>query len=102
MKRTALTRRTTLNPVSERQRQYDREFKKASRTVKARSRGVCEAQVARDCYLQASHVHHALRRSQGGSNDPSNLFHLCRPCHEWIHSYPTQSYEAGWLIRSGV
>lgn len=32
------------------------------------------------------HVHHVVFRSQGGSDDPSNLVTVCWKCHERIHA----------------
>lgn len=31
-------------------------------------------------------VHHVIRRSDGGSNKPSNLISLCHSCHKKVHS----------------
>lgn len=42
-------------------------------------------------------AHHAVRRSQGGSNHPSNLICLCRRHHDWVHLYPATSVELGLL-----
>ena len=92
-------RRVTLNPVSERTRQYNAEFKKASKLVKKRAGGMCEARFSRECRGLGDHVHHKMMRSHGGSNDPSNLVLVCHSCHEDIHGFPAKSYEAGWLVR---
>ena len=32
------------------------------------------------------HVHHKVFRSQGGTNDPSNLVTLCETCHDDLHA----------------
>lgn len=42
-------------------------------------------------------AHHAVRRSQGGSNDPTNLICLCSRHHNWVHMYPATSKELGLL-----
>lgn len=44
-------------------------------------------------------VHHVLRRSQGGTNDPGNLLVVCRAHHHAIHGHPTAATRAG-LLRS--
>lgn len=95
-------RRTTLNPVSERQRRYDREFRKASKIVHARSRGICEVWLSEDCSRRVEHVHHKKLRSQGGTNHPANLLGCCGRCHAEIHRNPALSYEAGWMTRMGA
>lgn len=45
------------------------------------------------------HVHHRIRRSQGGRNDSSNLVTLCEPCHTWAHRNPYKARDGGWLLR---
>jgi hypothetical protein len=46
------------------------------------------------------HVHHRRLRSQGGSNDVSNLLALHDRCHASVHQNPRLSYEMGWLVPS--
>ena len=46
---------------------------------------------------RADHMHHKLRRSQGGTNDPSNLVPVCFACHERIHRNPSWARAYGWL-----
>jgi hypothetical protein len=60
-----------------------------------RSHGLCEVCLR----ALATHRHHRLRRSQGGTNDLDNLLYVCSNCHELIHHYPDLSYEQGWLLR---
>jgi len=48
----------------------------------------------------ALHVHHLLRRSQGGSDDPSNLATLCAVHHGWVHEHPARSVALGLLRKS--
>jgi hypothetical protein len=45
------------------------------------------------------HVHHRVRRSQGGRDDSSNLITLCSACHNWVHANPYAAREGGWLLR---
>jgi len=30
-------------------------------------------------------LHHIIPEGLGGSDDPGNLLHLCRRCHNWLH-----------------
>jgi len=46
----------------------------------------------KDCWIAceqcggtAVDIHHKMKRSQQGSDDPSNLIGLCRACHEKYH-----------------
>lgn len=66
------------------------------KAVQERSGGLCE----RCAQLPAAHVHHRQLRSQGGSDLPSNLLHICSPCHVTIHAQPSTAYENGWMVRS--
>ena len=38
------------------------------------------------CYRTATEVHHILFKSQNGTDEMSNLIHLCRNCHVLAHS----------------
>jgi len=66
--------------------------------VKQRSGGNCEARIAGVCTGRSSHVHHRLRKSQGGTDAPENLLDLCLACHGYIHSNPGWSYDEGFLL----
>ena len=49
-------------------------------------------------------IHHRVRRSQGGTNDTSNLITVCgsgtQGCHGEIHSHVADSRDNGWLLKS--
>jgi hypothetical protein len=47
------------------------------------------------------HVHHRVRRSQCGTNDPANLITLCDACHRWVHANPYAARALGLLLRHG-
>jgi hypothetical protein len=75
------------------------------RALAARSGAVCE--IGRDgCLGAARDVHHRVLRGNGGrhgsaretSDRLSNLLHLCRVCHEWVHAHVAAAREAGWLL----
>lgn len=38
------------------------------------------------CPNEATHVHHIVPVSRGGSNHPDNLISLCKECHRKVHS----------------
>lgn len=71
-------------------------WRKARTAVLERCGGICEARGV-GCVGIAVHVHHICRRSQGGTNELSNLLGLCFVCHQWIHEHPAISKERGWL-----
>lgn len=55
---------------------------KARKIVKERSQGRCEGGLRQyGCTGMGEELDHKKLRSRGGSNDPKNLQHLCRPCH---------------------
>jgi 5-methylcytosine-specific restriction endonuclease McrA len=77
-------------------RKSDAEWRKARGEVLKRAVNRCEARLPR-CSGEATHVHHVLRRSQGGTNEPDNLLAVCFLCHEWIHANPKEAAAAGLL-----
>ena len=94
-------KRTAIKPgVSKRHRAFLKEFQDARAAVVVRSHARCEIRVWDICTTRATHIHHQLRRSQGGSNDLDNLLACCSECHRYAHDHPTESYAKGWLIRS--
>jgi hypothetical protein len=63
------------------------------------ARGYCEVQ-SEHCNGRPEHVHHILKRSQGGSHAPDNLLYVCRPCHlVAVHGNEAEAYKRGWLRR---
>lgn len=76
-------------------------FKTIRLSVEARSHGHCEARLV-GCDERGEHVHHILMRSQGGSDDLTNLLMCCRVCHDSIHRNPALSYSMGLLKRSSA
>jgi len=104
LRRTELARRAerhadpALPRTGLRSRQGDPIPLKVRREVKARSEGSCEV-----CGCGgADHMHHRLRRSQGGQHTAANLIHVHWGCHEDIHRNPDRSYALGHLVRAGM
>lgn len=97
MKRTALRR----TPFRRRPRSPHASVLASYQVVRERSEGLCEGHVAGVCTRFASHVHHRRLRSQGGSNEPENLLHLCASCHSWCHRHPVLAEHLGLLETRG-
>jgi hypothetical protein len=72
------------------------EWRNARGVVLKRCEERCEARTA-VCIGNVAHVHHLLRRSQGGGNEPENLLGVCFHCHEWIHANPKEASRLGLL-----
>ena len=73
--------------------------------VEYRSNGWCEAWIEGVCpshFHRATQLHHRRTRSQGGQHTPENLLAVCNAAHDHIHAHPAESYEAGWLLRTGA
>lgn len=69
---------------------------KTRKVVWERSGLVCEICSA----ARAVHIHHRKLRSQGGTNDFTNLLHICTSCHMRAHANRDgKSYARGWLVR---
>ena len=86
-------KRSPLNRIGKKGRKDAAELAKASKAVSDRSGDVCEI-----CHAsEATQKHHIQRRSQGGSNEPENLLHLCLWCHHWVHANIADSKLEGYL-----
>ena len=48
------------------------------------------------------HVHHRIRRSQGGRDDSQTLVTLCAQCHSWVHQHPMAARREGLLLSRGT
>jgi len=47
-------------------------------------------------------AHELLSRARGGSiTDPANIRLLCRRCHDWVTTHPTDALVEGWARPSG-
>lgn len=79
-------------------RRVDPQLEAARAQVRVRSGGWCEARTP-VCTGRAAHVHHIAGRGFVGCHDPKLLLHVCRACHDRIHSFPTESYRHGWMQR---
>ena len=83
--------------MSQRGSSFAAELEEMRPLVKHRAGHICERCGA----APIDHVHHRLRRSQGGTNMLVNLLGVCSRCHTAIHDRPQQSYEEGTLLRRG-
>ena len=54
------------------------------------------------CYWNRSvDLHELKNRSQGGDFlDPEQIVTLCRECHDWVTTHPTEAHETGWTFWS--
>lgn len=96
-------KRTPLKKVSDKKREADAEFRKASKEVIFRSYGRCEANTPAcpEREHAGAHRHHiGRRRGVNGGHTADNLLNVCFDAHRFIHENPLISYEKGWLRRS--
>lgn len=68
--------------------------------VLMRCHGDCEIR-SEVCTGRVQHVHHVLRRGQGGAYDLDLVRGACMACHTYLHANVELSYEKGWLVRRG-
>ncbi len=55
----------------------------------------------RGCAKPAEEIHHMIFRSQGGTDDPSNLVALCQDCHQQAHGLRSGKLPA-WVLQAMV
>lgn len=77
-------------------------WKKAATGCRDRVNGLCEADspVCPGRPHRGDQAHHRRLRSQGGTDDPTNLLWVCTLAHDYIHRHPAESYDRGWLLRA--
>ena len=75
-------------------------YRQARTLIAGRSHGRCEVACAPHCTGRAEHAHHVIPRGRGGHDGAENLVAVCAPCHAWIHSFPREARESGWLKSS--
>lgn len=62
-------------------RSADAKWRKTVKFVLNRDRRQCQIRYVGTCFGPASEVDHIIPVSQGGTDHPSNLQAVCRPCH---------------------
>jgi hypothetical protein len=76
------------------------------KTLAERSGGWCEARLD-VCGGRATDPHHRITRKDGGRSgearvrldELSDLLHLCRRCHGWVHLFPARAREQGLSLK---
>ena len=58
---------------------------------------MCCARLSK-CSLFSSDIHHKKGRGKY-HNDPTTWLSVCRACHDWIETHPTESIELGYSIK---
>lgn len=67
------------------------------RWVKERDGHRCVARIEGVCTGKPDHVHHVIRRGQGGDAGMGNLITLCFECHEHIHRHVEWARSHGYI-----
>ncbi|HCA7080784.1 TPA: HNH endonuclease [Citrobacter sedlakii] len=63
------------------QRGYGTAWDKRRARIMKRDRGLCSEHLARGLVVEARHVDHIIPKSQGGTDNDTNLQCLCVECH---------------------
>lgn len=74
-----------LSPVFARRRVSNTGWKKQRMRVLVRDNFLCQEEGCKANHLSLLTVHHRIERSQGGSDNLSNLVTLCRKHHDLVH-----------------
>ncbi len=88
-----------MRAVSAKRRKRDKAYAAARKSVYARAMGACEAEATIRCNGQCQQVHHLAGRGGPDPHRLSGLLGVCAPCHEWIETNRTESYERGLLVK---
>lgn len=92
---------TPIVKTRRRKRDPHKGWHKARAWVIDRAGGQCEVVIdGYRCPDRLDQVHHIRRRSQGGTDDVSNLLAVCSAHHDEIHADPKWAMAMGFL-RSG-
>lgn len=99
-------RHTRLNPRSAKQARRDRQWQAIRLLVLTRDMFECRMCCWASLDGSGLEVHHRLRRSQLGADEPENLVTLCAgpytpDCHGWVHRNVAEAEMGGWLLRPG-
>lgn len=96
--------RATVNKAAKRvKRRQAKTVRRVPEQVRAavleRAGGQCEARSKLPTLACSGriHLHHVLRRSQGGSDTVANLLAVCSTHHHHIHGFPEHAYQLGLL-----
>lgn len=81
-------------PKHENPTRYRKEDRAWRRAVLDRDRHICQR-----CGGPGNIAHHLAGRVGALRHLLSNGMTLCNRCHTWCHAHPTESYEAGWMIK---
>ena len=92
-----MVKRSRIAPVSSKRRKRMAAYARAREQVAERCGGRCEARVDGVCTGWLEHVHHRRLRSQGGTDDLSNLIGCCNSCHRWAHANPREASRLGLI-----
>lgn len=94
-----LSRTTSLRKVGKRGRANRSELDRVRASVLKRARNRCERCGLPSDIVGALHLHHRLRRSQGGAHEAENLAALCHECHAKVHLGVADAHL--WLVTRG-
>jgi 5-methylcytosine-specific restriction endonuclease McrA len=88
-----------MRQMSKRRLKRDAGYQRSRFAVYERSEGRCELEITPDCYRTMTDVHHRAGRGGPDPHRLDNLLGLCRLCHNYVHQWPLESYENGWMVR---
>ena len=77
------------------ERGYGSEWRKIRRFVIQRDKGLCQPCLTQGRYTEFQDVDHIKPKTQGGTDDLSNLQCICKPCHQSKTGTETTTGRAG-------
>jgi hypothetical protein len=75
-----------------------KQAKRLATYSKVRQKVLTEEPFCRRCGAVATDTHHSKGRGIH-LDDKDSLISLCRPCHDWCHTFPNKAREEGYILK---
>lgn len=87
------TKKTGHSPLSRQSKKRIIQLSEYSKLIKdfKEKHNVCQAGIPNHCIHKPTDIHHTNGRVNEKLNDTTDWLHICRGCHDWIHTHPKEA-----------